>query len=144
MKTMLMVAAGVVVGFTVVIAVLVQILVQLAPVLVAVAVAVLVLHLVRRNRRPRQNVQVLPAASWTPRYGAPRYPAAAPPAPTTAAPSAAALPSAPVEDLYLRWGPSESEDLDSVPAFTPRAALPPGRRAHAGRRPAGGDRGRRR
>jgi hypothetical protein len=123
--------------------VLVQILVQLAPVLVAVAVAVLALHLVR-NPRARQNVQVLPAASWTPRYGAPRYPAAAPPAPTTAAPSAAALSSASVEDLYLRWGPPESESLDTAPASTPRAALPPGRRAHAGRRPAGGDRGRRR
>jgi len=137
-KTMLMVAAGVVVGFTVVIAVLVQILVQLAPVLVAVAVAVLVLHLVR-NRRPRQNVQVLPAAPWTPPHVAPAGPAAIP------APRAAALPTAaaPVEDLYLRWGPSATESLDSVPAFTPRAALPPGRRARAGSRPTGNDRGRR-
>ena len=134
MKTMLMVAAGVVVGCTVVIAVLVQILVQLAPILVAVAVAVLVLHLVR-NHRPRRNVQILPAAP----YGAPAAPAVIP------APRAVALPTAaaPVEDLYLRWGPSESESLDSVPAFTPRAALPPGRRARAGSRPAGSDRGRR-
>lgn len=141
MKTVLMVAAGVVVGFTVVIAVLVQILVQLAPILVAVAAAVLVLRLVR-SRRPRQNdVQVLPprAAPWTPTYVAPTPQAPVP------APRAAALPTsaAPVEDLYLRWGTSESEDLDSVRAFTPRAALPQGRRARAGSRPTGNDRGRR-
>ncbi|WP_428994937.1 hypothetical protein [Mycolicibacterium chubuense] len=134
---MLMVAAGVVVGFTVVIAVLVQLLVQLAPVLVAAAVAVLVLHLVR-NRRPRQNVQVLPAASWVPPHVAP-----APQAPIPA-PRATALPTAaPVEDLHLRWGPSESVSPDSVPVFTPRAALTPGRRHRAGSRPTGSDRGRR-
>ena len=138
MKTMLMVAAGVVVGCTVVIAVLVQILVQLTPVLVAVAVAVLVLHLVR-HRRPRQNVQVLPAAPWTPPYVAPAPQAPVPSPSTVAAPPAAA----PVTDLYLRWGPSEPESPDRVPAFTPRAALPPSRRHRAGSRPAGSDRGQR-
>ncbi|WP_246241445.1 hypothetical protein [Mycolicibacterium madagascariense] len=135
---MLMVAAGVVVGFTVVIAVLVQILVQLTPVLVAAAVAILVVHLLR-NRRPRQNVQVLPAAPWTPTHVAPATQAPIP------APRAAALPATagPVEDLYLRWGPSETEGLDTAPKFTPRAAVPPGRRSRAGSRPTGSDRGRR-
>lgn len=138
MKTMLMVAAGVAVGCTVVIAVLVQILVQLTPVLVAVAVAVLVLHLVR-NRRPRQNGQVLPAAPWTPPYVPPAPQAPVPSPSTVAAPAAAA----PVTDLYLRWGPSEPEGLDTAPVFTPRVALPAGRRGRAGSRPTGSDRGRR-
>ncbi|MBU8841272.1 hypothetical protein [Mycolicibacterium goodii] len=137
MKTVLMVAAGMAVGLTVVVAVVVQILVQLAPILVAAAVAAVVLQLVR-SRRQRPNVHVVPAAPWVAPYSAP----APQPLP---APHSAALPTAgaAVEDLYLRWGPSTSESPDSVPTFTPRTALPPGRRARAGSRPAGSDRGRR-
>lgn len=131
MKIVLMVAAGVAVGLTVVVAVLVQILVQLAPVLAVVALAALVLHVLRRRGRGR----VTPAAQWAP------YPAVSP----QPAPTAAALPRAeidPAEDLHLRWGPPETEDLDVAPAMT-HAAATHVRRARAGNRPSRAVRGRR-
>lgn len=138
MKIVLMVAAGVAAGLTVVIAVLVQILVQLTPVLVAFAISVLVLHLVR-GRRSRPNVHVLPAAPYPPHHFAPAAQAAIPAPRTAPVPTA----GAPVEDLYLRWGPSGSEGSDAGPAFRPAAAWTPARRARAGSRPTGVDRGRR-
>lgn len=132
MKIVLMVAAGVAVGLTVVVAVLVQALVQLAPVLAVVALAAVVLHVLRRRGRSR----VAPAAQWAP------YPAV-PPQP---APTAAALPRAeidPAEELHLRWGPPETEDLDVAPAAVTHAAGTHVRRARAGSRPSRAIRGRR-
>lgn len=132
MKILLIAAAGVAVGLTVVAAVLVQILVQLAPVLAVVAFAALVLHVLRRHGRSR----VAPGAQWAP------YPAVLPQPATTAS----ALPRGvidPAEELHLRWGPPETEDLDVAPAMTPYAAGTHVRRARAGNRPSRAVRGRR-
>lgn len=117
MKTMLMVAAGVVVGLTVVIAVaiavLIQVLERLLPLLLVVALVVIVLWLVRR--RPGQQ-----AVHPYPVY--PAYPAY-PVAPTSVAvipPTPAGLPVAATDHAatYLRWGPPRCDDLDAPVAIT--------------------------
>ena len=112
MKTMLMVAAGVVVGFTMVIAVAIAVLIQmlerLLPLLLIVALVVIVLRLV--SRRPGQQAihhdayQAFPVG---PALAA--LPAAPAPLPVTANDHAA---------TYLHWGPPRCEDLDAPVAIT--------------------------
>jgi hypothetical protein len=113
-KTMLMVAAGVVAGLTMVIAVaiavLIQVLERLLPLLLVVALVVIVLWLVRR--RPGQQA-VHPYQAYPAYPVAPTSVAVLPPAP-------AALPVAANDHAatYLRWGPPRYEDLDAPVAIT--------------------------
>ena len=127
MKIVLMVAAGIAVGFTVVVALLVQIvasllqtLARLVPLLVVAALLVLAVQLFRRHSRA-QGVQpdrgfplpALPAA----------FPPAASPVPVPA-PRAVVQQDAP----YLRWGPAQ-EDL--APAAVAYGSLAQPRRSPA-------------
>lgn len=124
MKIVLMVAAGIAVGFTVVVALLVQIvasllqtLERLAPLLMVAALLVLAVQLFRRRNRT-QDVQPVPL---------PALPAALPPA---ASPVPAAAPRAVVRQdaPYLRWGPVQ-EDL--APASVAYGSLAQPRRSPA-------------
>jgi hypothetical protein len=111
-KTMLMVAAGVVVGFTMVIAVaiavLIQVLERLLPLVLVAVLVVIVLRLVRR--RPGQQAihhhayQAFPVT----------------PAPVAVPPAPAPLPVAANDHAatYLHWGPPRCEDLDALVAIT--------------------------
>ena len=111
MKTMLMVAAGVVVGLTmfiaVAIAVLIQVLERLLPLLLVVVLVVIVQRLVRR-RPGQQAIHAYPAFPVAPASLA--VPPSAPAAlPVTANDHAA---------TYLRWGPPRYENLDAPVAIT--------------------------
>lgn len=126
MKVVLMVAAGIAVGFTVVVALLVQIvasllqtLERLVPLLVVAALLVLAVQLFRRRSRA-QSVQ--------PRgFPLPALPAAFPPA---ASPVPVPAPRAVVQQdaPYLRWGPVQ-EDL--APASVAYGSLAQPRRLPA-------------
>ena len=113
MKTMLMVAAGFVVGFTMVIAVAIAVLIQmlerLLPLLLNVALVVIVLRLV--SRRPGQQAIHHHAYQAFPVAPAPvaALPAAPAPLPVTANDHAA---------TYLHWGPPRCDDLDAPVAIT--------------------------
>lgn len=123
MKIVLMVAAGIAVGFTVVVAVLVQIvasllqtLERLAPLLAVAALLVLAVRLFRRRSRA-QGVQPdqgfpLPALPEA-------FPPAGTPVPSPAPPRAVIEQQAP----YLRWGPVE-EDLAPPSVFHSSVAQP--------------------
>lgn len=140
MKIVLMVAAGIAVGFTVVLAVLIQVVAsllqafeRLAPLLVVAALVVLGLHVVRR-RGGRQDRPLLQA------FPMPAVPPAVAPPPV----APAELP--PVGDdhqqpPYLRWGPPAHADLDARPvSYGAPTHL---RRARVGAHPSRAVRGRR-
>lgn len=119
MKIVLMVAAGIAVGFTVAIAVLVQLvasllqaLERLAPLLVVAALLVAALHLfVRRSRS--QGVHSDQG------FTMPALPPVSAPVPVPAPTRAVVEQQAP----YLRWGPVQ-EDLAHPPAVVGSAAQP--------------------